>query len=262
MKKLTPYIAIISFIFITVSVIAGTVNPDSYTKVTVQNPSSSPVAVNVISGTPVPSNINYSGTTPSVKVMPQGTAIPVEVLANGTPVTTFGVSTTAVNNIEKINGTTVYNPSYITPVSGTDTPIWRFALWGLPDVMIYSITNTAQILTNYLVNGWGVNVTVTASGDQNVKLISTIGTTMVFGAGYSITITPTTGKSVIIDNLFISDLSAGTITMYKSITPVATFSNAGSYLMGFKAPVNTPVYFYSTLSPTPLSVGWIKNREE
>jgi len=83
---------------------------------------------------------------------------------NGNTIDTFGGTTTAISNIEQINGTTVYNPSYITPVGGTDTPVWGMAILGAPDVWVEGDTRTAYVLTNAFTNGAGLNVTITGSG--------------------------------------------------------------------------------------------------
>jgi len=66
--------------------------------------------------------------------------------------------------IASIGGSLVTNANYVTPVAGVNTTITAVALHGLPDVIAYGITNTAQILADGYTNGAGINVTITASG--------------------------------------------------------------------------------------------------
>ncbi len=165
-------------------------------------------------------------------------------------------------NIVAMSGTPVYSAQYTSSVAGTDYEYTRTALWAVPDIMIYSMTKTAQILTDYFENGMGLNTTMTAAGDFNTNIIPSYGTRLIFGSGMSITITPTSGKSVVIDGFVFSDLTGVSVSVYSSISPVAKFSTVGDYIMGYKAPINEPVYIYSSVSTTPDSVGWMKNREE
>jgi hypothetical protein len=165
-------------------------------------------------------------------------------------------------NLVAMSGTPIISSNYSSPTAGVDTEYTRVALWAMPDVMIYSITKTAQILTDYFENGMGLNTTMTAAGDFNTNIIPSYGTRLIFGTGMSITITPTSGKSVVIDGFVFSDLTGVSVSVYSSISPVAKFSTVGDYIMGYKAPINEPVYIYSSVSTTPDSVGWMKNREE